>query len=302
MTDFQCDVVVVNYNAGEVLNTCVDSAMSAGASRVIVVDNASSDGSIKALDARFADQSRLTIVRNARNSGFAVACNIGAKESTAPFLLFLNPDAMLEPKSLARLMGIVSTSPSVGMAGGSLRNQDGSEQQGGRRRFPTPQNAFARAFGLSKLLKRVIGNTAGFELQAEDISSKAFPVEAISGACMLVRREAFDRVGGWDEEYFLHCEDLDLCYRFMLAGWNIFYVSDALVVHLKGECSRRRPAFVEWHKHKGMLRFYRKFYREKFSKLLYCLVVVGVSFRCTALLVRHGHRDLLTAFGFGRAS
>ncbi len=102
---------------------------------------------------------------------------------------------------------------------------------------------------------------------------------AISGACMLVKREAVEDVGWWDEEYFLHCEDLDWCMRFRQKGWKILFVPDARIVHAKGACSQEQRLFVEWHKHKGMMRFYRKFFSHQYPSVLMGLVTVGVWLR-----------------------
>jgi GT2 family glycosyltransferase len=104
-------------------------------------------------------------------------------------------------------------------------------------------------------------------------------VEAISGACMLVHRRAMAAVGPWDEGYFLHCEDLDWCMRFRQKGYRIMFVPDARIMHALGVCGRARPIFVEWHKHKGMMRFYRKFFRHQYPGILMRLVALGVWMR-----------------------
>ena len=122
-------------------------------------------------------------------------------------------------------------------------------------------------------------------------------MEAISGALMLVSREAVNDVGLWDEEYFLHCEDLDWCERFRLKGWKILFVPDAPVIHYKGTCSRSRPIFVEWHKHKGMLRFYRKFFRDKYPAVVMWLVGLGVWLRFGAMATYHGFRHVAKLMG-----
>ncbi len=270
------DAVIVNYNAGALLAQSVASAFAAGASRVIVVDNASSDGSLAQLEQGGWGEG-LQIVRNDANLGFAAACNIGARRSDAPLLLFLNPDGALAPDALARMAQALLADTTVGMVGGLLCHPDGSEQRGGRRRFPTPGRALLRAFGLGVLARRLPG--ADFALHGQPLPAGPVAVEAISGACMLVRRAAMEDVGLWDEGYFLHCEDLDWCMRFHQRGWQVLFVPDGRVTHLQGTSSRGRPVFVEWHKHKGMLRFYRKFFRQDYPVLLWPLVVLGVWLR-----------------------
>lgn len=282
-----CDVVIVNYNAGELLSDCVASVFAAGAASAIVVDNGSSDGSLERLE-RMAGNGKLSLIRNGRNLGFAAACNIGARTSSASRILFLNPDSVLAAGALARMLDVLERSETVGMVGGLLCNPDGSEQPGGRRVFPTPKRAFVRAFGLSRLARYFPGVFSDFLLHRESLPAEPVAVEAISGACMLVRREAMDDVGLWDEAYFLHCEDLDWCMRFRQKGWQVMFVPDAKVTHVWGACSRSRPFFVEWHKHRGMLRFYRKFFRCRYSGLLWGFVVAGV---CLRFALVAGHRS-----------
>ncbi len=274
-----CDVVIVNYNAGDLLTACVGSALVAGAARVIVVDNASHDGSLSNVEAAFAGDERLAVVRNQQNLGFAAACNIGIDATLAGTVFFLNPDSTITAPSLARMMEVLHSDAKIGMVGGFLSNPDGSEQPGGRREMPTPSNAFARAFGLTKLAKLFPSVFGDFRLTDAPLPRAPTPVAAMSGACMLVKRAAIDDVGRWDSDYFLHCEDLDWCMRFTLKGWQMVFVPDAPVVHEWGACSRSRPVFVEWHKHRGMLRFYGKFYRQRYSQITWWLVTLGVWLR-----------------------
>ena len=147
-----CDVVIVNYNAGRLLTECVQSVLSEQVRHVFVVDNDSHDASLAHLSASISDV-RVTIIRNGQNLGFAAACNMGARASNASALLFQNPDSVLAEGSLRRMMDVLENDPSIGMVGGLLCNPDGSEQPGGRRVFPTPRRAFMRAFGLSHLGK-----------------------------------------------------------------------------------------------------------------------------------------------------
>ncbi|WP_214510687.1 glycosyltransferase family 2 protein [Pseudomonas brassicacearum] len=283
----KCDVIIVNYNAGELLLACVGSAFAAGACRVIVVDNDSHDDSLMLVERTHAAGDSLQIVRNTANLGFAVACNQGARLSVAPNLFFLNPDTVLAADAIDHLLLALRSAPEIGMVGGFLCNPDGSEQAGGRRVFPTPRRAFMRAFGLSRLSVLFPSLLSDFLLHKEPLPSVPIVVEAVSGACMLVKREAIESVGLWDEDYFLHCEDLDWCMRFHQAGWRVLFVPDARVMHVFGGCSRQRPYFVEWHKHLGILRFYRKFFRRKYPAVLWVSVVIGVWFRFSLMVLRH---------------
>lgn len=279
-------VIIVNYNAGDCLRDCVSSALGQ-VDEVIVVDNDSTDGSVAQLEAVFADDQRLTVIRNRENLGFAAACNIGAKVSTGKSLLFLNPDCVLAPDSVNRLVRVLDEYPNVGMAGGLLLNPDGTEQAGGRRVVPTPWRAFVRASGLSHFSWRWPKLCTDFLLHNQPLPAGPIEVEAISGACMLMRRALFNEIGCWDERYFLHCEDLDLCMAVRSKGLNIMFVPDARIVHDKGGCSRSRPIFVEWHKHLGMIRFYRKYFRHQYPGVLLYLVCFGVWLQFSLVAMRH---------------
>jgi GT2 family glycosyltransferase len=282
--DVLISVVVVNYNAGQFLIDCVQSALPV-VDEIVLVDNASKDGSVDRCLQQFADEPRLKIVRNPRNLGFAVACNAGFQRAQGDVVLFLNPDCQLDAAAVSEMLQVLQSDAAIGMVGGLLVNADGSEQGGGRRAVPTPWRSFVRAFGLSRFASRWPKLFFDFHLHKQPLPTHPIEVEAISGACMLVKRQAVEAVGLWDEGYFLHCEDLDWCMRFRLAGWTILFVPSAVVVHALGVSSRSRPIFVEWHKHKGMLRFYRKFFRHQYPGILMSLVAAGVWLRFALVAV-----------------
>jgi GT2 family glycosyltransferase len=286
--------IIVNYNAGSLLRSCVAYLLACPqAIEIIIVDNASSDGSLNGLD----DISQVTIVRNSTNLGFAVACNIGIKASTAPYLLFLNPDCDLVGDALAPLLNDLQRNDQVGMVGGLLLNWDCTEQAGGRRAVPTPWRSFVRAFGLHRLADRWPNMFYDFHLHKQPLPAESLEVEAISGACMLVKRKAIYDVGLWDEGYFLHCEDLDWCMRFRQKGWKILFVPASRISHALGACSRSRRIFVEWHKHKGMLRFYRKFFSRDYPAVIMWLVTAGVWIRFVMVTASIKVRSLFTKNG-----
>lgn len=274
-----CDVIVVNYNAGELLSTCVASVVSPNVRNIIIVDNASTDDSLALLKQNHPNEQRLKIIRNTYNAGFSVACNIGICATTQPYILFLNPDCTLTLNTLERMTEVLAGATDAGMAGGFLCNLDHSEQVGGRRLIPTPWRTVVRVFNLSFLATHCPRLFADFNLHKQPLPVEPIEVEAISGACMLIKRQALNEVGGFDEGYFLHCEDLDWCMRFWEKGWKILFVPDAKVIHDQGSCGRSRPIFVEWHKHKGMIRFYRKFLRHQYPGPLMWLVTLGVWLR-----------------------
>lgn len=284
------DVVIVNYNAGAVLLDCVRSVLPQ-CRRVIVVDNASHDDSLALLEQDASLMQQTHIIRNDQNLGFAKACNIGAHAAEGSHLLFLNPDCVAANDALETLLKVLESDDSIGMVGGQLLNPDGSEQAGGRRNIPRPSSAFVRAFGLSTLFPNTFKS---FDQNQEPTPKQPIQVEAISGACMMLSREFFEQIQGWDDDYFLHCEDLDICMRINLSGKTILFVPDAHIVHQKGVCSQSRPIFVEWHKHKGMMRFYRLFFRKQYPLPVWWLVVAGIWLRFAAVAVVYSIKKLKT--------
>lgn len=286
-------VIIVNYNASTDLSQCVVSIFDAyHDADVIVVDNASTDDSLSLLESSFTSDSRLEILRNRQNLGFAVACNLGTRLAKGTYLLYLNPDCLIDEHTLPRLLTALTENPGAGMAGGLLLNPDGTEQAGGRRAIPTPWRSLVRVFNLKGLERRFPKLFTDFNLHSQPLPNEVLEVEAISGACMLIRREALQDVGSLDEGYFLHCEDLDWCMRFRKKGWKILFVADARVVHHRGVCSRSRPVFVEWHKHKGMMRFYRKHFRHQYPGVLMWLVGTGVWLRFALLAAYYTGRRM----------
>lgn len=296
---FKLSAIIVNYNSGGLLRKCVDSLTNCPLPiEIIIIDNASVDKSLSSVE----NLASVTIIRNATNNGFASACNQGIAQATTDCLLFLNPDCSFEKGALLELATALDADDQAGMAGGLLINPDGTEQGGARRAVPTPWRSFVRAFGLNYFNKRWPKLFFDFYLHQQPLPEAPIEMEAISGACMMVKREAVTDVGIWDEGYFLHCEDLDWCMRFRQKGWKILFVPSARVIHSQGSCSRSRPIFVEWHKHKGMMRFYLKFFRHQYPGILMCIVALGVWFRFGILAAYYSIKNVENTLGFGSES
>jgi len=271
--------IIVNYNGGTMLSACVASLLtSSHPVRIIVSDNGSTDDSIDRLLAFFREDERLFIIRNNANIGFSAGSNAALSFAIGDYLLFINPDCMVGPDTLAHMHAAMEAHPEAGMGGCLIRNVDGSEQDGCRRYTPTPWRSLARVLKLNQLFLRN-PKFQTFNMSNEPLPTRPITVEAISGAFMFVRRSALEKVGPLDDGYFLHCEDLDWCMRFGLAGYPILFVPDIEVTHLKGVCSTSRPVFVEWHKHRGMVRFYKKFFRHQYARPLMWLVITSVWLR-----------------------
>ena len=281
-SDLKVSIVVVNFNAGDLLLRCIKNCILQ-AFELIVVDNASSDGSIELILNEFSGVAKFQVIRNSENLGFASACNIGANATTGEFVLFLNPDCIAAEGAVQILADALNKVQQAGMAGGLLLDPDGKEQAGGRRYVPTPWRSLVRALRLEVFEHRWPKLFQNFNLYKQALPDSAVSLEAISGACTMLKREAMKDIGAWDEDYFLHCEDLDLCMRYRHKGWSILFVPTARFTHFRGACSQSSPIFVEWHKHKGMMRFYRKFFRHQYPGALMLLVVLGVWLRFAAI-------------------
>lgn len=252
MLSSELDVVIVNYNTGNTLRTCVESVLASQGVRIrcIIIDNASVDGSVDFC--RQYPQTEVLLVKNPCNVGFSAAVNQGMALASGAWVMLLNPDTTVPVNSLGELLALAhNTTGRVGALGCLVRNPDGSEQRGCRRDIPTLAKVLAHAFGLQYLFPALRFNHTGRPLPTE-----AQAVEAISGACMLLNRQAYKSIGGFDERYFLHFEDLDYCVRLANQHWQILFVPFVEIEHKQGVSSARSPIKVILHKHKSMLRYF----------------------------------------------
>ena len=261
-------VVIVNFNAGIMLGDAVASVVE-DVDRVIVVDNASADGSADAVARRWSDDPRVAVVRRLGNGGFSRACNDGIRAlgwgSVAPgeggcdndFVLFLNPDARCLPGCVEALTREMRSDPRIGVVGGMLVDAGGRELAGGRRGTPSPWPALVRATGFWRLARRWPRAFPDLHRSHLPLPSVPEDVGAVSGACLMIRRSVLGQVGGFDDRYFLHCEDLDLCARVAKSGWRVRFVPAARAWHAVRGTTGGRTFGTEWHKHRGMVRYYR---------------------------------------------
>lgn len=248
------DVVVVSHRSVETIGACLQRLLSApGVARVRVVDNDSDDGTLDIVQREAVRDARLRFIANPDNPGFAVACNQGARDGDAHWLAFVNPDCLVERDTFPRLLAHAdalrahdAADPVDALLGVDLVDEAGVRDGAARRRDPD----FAAMLASSAARRLDVAFDAASPLQR---------VEAISGALMLLPRALFERIGGFDEGYRLHAEDLDLCRRARAAGAIVAVANDVRVVHVRGVSSRSRPFFVEWHKHRGLARYFRRF-------------------------------------------
>ena len=238
--------VVVTHDSEETLDECLTRLRAAeGVVEIRVVDNDSRDAGMEIVQRHAVADPRLHFIANPDNPGFAVACNQGARDSGAAWLAFVNPDCFVEPDSLSRMRAHAQASGEA-LIGADLVGEDGVRDAAARRRDPD----FVAMLGDRSRARLGI---------AADDAQPLQRVDAVSGALMLLPRALFERLGGFDEGYRLHAEDLDLCRRARAARAMVACANDVRVVHVRGVSSRSRPLFVEWHKHRGFWRYHRRF-------------------------------------------
>lgn len=268
-------IIVVNWNTRDLLATCLESILSTSGSDVgpylshgtfildvLVVDNASSDGSIQMVRERFP---WVRLIANSENIGFAPANNQAIRHSQARYVLLLNSDTQVCPGALGQMVRFMDEHPGAGGCGPLLLNPDGSLQPSCHPML-TPGREFWRLMFLDKLWRRATYAQEGWDREAPR------RVEVVKGACFLLRRAALDQVGLLDETYFMYTEEVDICLRLTLAGWQLWWVPQAVVKHY-GEASSRQmaePMYVQLYRSK--IQFYRKFggarWADRFKQLL----------------------------------
>jgi hypothetical protein len=252
MTDVS--VIIVSWNAKEYLLHCLESVyqqipMLNG--EIIVLDNASSDGSVEAVRKRFPD---VRIIENRSNTGFARANNIGIENSNGRYLFFINSDIILRPECTSRLISYMDEHPTVGILGPKILNPDLTLQRSFRP-FPTIWNSFLRASAIDTI--RPLSSLTATGLRAIKIGAGQ-EADILSGCFWVVRRAALADVGLLDEQFFMYAEDKDWCTRFWKAGWKVVYLNSAEAIHFGGASSDREPVRFYVEQHRANLYYWKK--------------------------------------------
>ncbi|MBM3486177.1 MAG: glycosyltransferase family 2 protein [Alphaproteobacteria bacterium] len=249
--------VMVSYRTGPVLARAIAALRAEPAlARLVIVDNGNPADVVTDLARIAADDPRVRVLSGHGNIGFAAACNRAVAEIDEPTVLLINPDCVVSPGALESLAAIVAGRARPWLIGCRLVNEDGSEQRGARREILTPATAIAEALHLDRWWPGR-GRIRRLNLHETALPDATTAVPSISGAFMLMPAADYRAIGGMDEGYFLHVEDLDFCLRFGRAGGTILFVPDVVVTHHQGS-SASSTAFVEWHKAKGFMRYFRK--------------------------------------------
>lgn len=268
----RADAVVVTCDSGDLVFDAVAALLAEREiARIVIVDNASRPEFRTRLQAL--EGSRVALVLADRNRGFAAGVNIGLARTTAPMVAIVNPDCVVEPGSIASLVEALDSNPDAGVVGGLVVDPCGREQEGARRDLPSRRHALGRWLGLR-------GTAWRFNHAGTPLPETAIDVAAVSGAYMAVRRACLGSVGGLDERFRLHFEDLDWCARFRRAGRRVMFVPHAKAIHAKGTSSASRPIAACFHKHRSMVLFDRLHAVSPWERRTRWLFAAGVWFGC----------------------
>jgi len=230
-------IIIVNYNVKEFLQNLLHSIEKASSNiskEIIVIDNASDDGSVEVIKEKFPS---VILIENKINVGFGKANNQGLEIAQGKYLLFINPDCIVSEDTFDKMISFFESYPDCGLAGCKILNSDGTLQLACRRSFPGPWTSFTKVTALSNLFPKS-KLFARYNLTCLD-ENKTYEVDAVSGSFMMMRKEVYKKTGGFDEQFFMYGEDLDLCYRVQKAGNKVYYVHDTQVIHYKGESTKR---------------------------------------------------------------
>lgn len=242
--------VVVNWNARDVLLECVRSLRAAGVDDVVVVDNASSDGSAEAVEHSYGDGG-VSVVRTGANLGFGAGANRGAAVARGEALLICNADVAVDPAAPATLAATLLADPGVGVVGPLIENPDGTVYPSPRR-FPS----FVDALGHAALSMAWPANPFTRRYRQLDLDrSVAGPADWVSGSCFAARRDVWDELGGFDEGFYMYMEDVDLCRRVWAGGRRVVFEPNARVVHVQGRSTDQRPYRMIVAHHRSMARY-----------------------------------------------
>lgn len=291
-------IIIVNLNTKKFVTECLESIeksypreVAEGKYEIIISDNGSTDESVVAFR-EYKKTSRiklLIILDNKKNLGFAKGNNVGVKKAKGRFVLFLNPDTVMFPKTIPTLLAFMEAHSDVGATGCQINVPGGGIDEASHRGFPTPWNAFTHFSGLEKAFphSRIFaGYTRGWENM-----NTIHEVPSIVGAFMLVKREAGEQIGWWCEDYFFYGEDLDFCYSLWEKGWKIYYIPSVHILHYGGvtigikkyskfttPADIEKKRFSQRHRFEAMRIFYRRHYMRKYPKLVTYFVFAGINY------------------------
>jgi GT2 family glycosyltransferase len=278
MSAVPVSAILVTYHSGPVLWRALDALRAqTGLGEILVADNGN-PAAVRGELERRAAAGQIRLLRNDRNLGFAAACNRAAAQAQGERLLFLNPDAILPPEGLPRMFAAMASKPRPWLAGARLVGADGIERRGGRRGELTPATALGDALGFGS-----------FNRHREPLPTGPVPMPTVSGACLLIPAADFRALGGFDEGYFLHVEDIDLCRRLRGRGGTVWFLPDISVEH-EGGSSDAPPLAVERYKLASFRHYFRRYYGGRPDALM-VMALIALRFGLRAPFLRRVGRQ-----------
>jgi GT2 family glycosyltransferase len=261
-------IAIVNYNTREHLQACLASVQVAGACNVIVVDNASDDGSVEMVRAIYP---WVTLCANRTNPGYGAAANQAVASCSTPYILLLNSDTRLQAGALEALNDYLDRHPRAAIVGPHLINPDGS-LQASCYPPPTPLSLFLEESTLGRLIRFVPGLRSHYLRSWSHTHTKLVPW--VLGAALAIRREAFEAVGGFDKSFFMYFEEVDLCYRLRTAGWQVHFAPVTTIKHIGGASTRQRSSAMARQLYASAAHFYQRHYSRGQLQQLQLVVAV----------------------------
>ncbi len=273
-------IIIVTFNNKEVVRVTLDAVFASITNykyELIIVDNNSTDGNVEMVEQRYMSTpagSVINLIKNSTNEGFGRGNNRGIKQARGDYVLLLNSDTKMSPDTIQTMLDFMKSRPDIGISTCKLVKGNGELDWACRRSFPDPAVAFYRLSGLSKIFKRS-KKLAAYNMTHKSID-EATEIDSCSGAFALISRSCIDKIKGFDEDYFMYGEDIDLCYRAQQAGFKIWYYPKTSTIHYRGQSSRKIPAQALYAFHDAMWIFYKKHLYRKYNRLFSALVYVGI--------------------------
>ncbi|MDA0986948.1 MAG: glycosyltransferase [Bacteroidetes bacterium] len=281
-------VLIVNYNVRDFLRQSIESikkSIHSIKAEIIVVDNASDDGSVEMIRSNFKS---VIIIQNQKNIGFGKANNKALKIAKGKYVLLINPDTIVQEDTIPKLIKYLKENKNVGLVGCKILNSDGTLQLACRRSIPTPWNAFSKIIGLSKIFPKT-KVFSKYNLTYLD-ENKISEVEALSGSFMMFPKSVYKIIGGFDEQFFMYGEDLDFCFRVKKSGFKIIYNPGTQIIHYKGESAKRSSIDELNYFYESMKLFYRKHFT--FSLLFNFVIETSISINYLIATLKNLFRNI----------
>jgi len=270
-------IIIVNYNVRDFLMHTLESIRRAVVNishEIFIVDNSSVDGSVEMVKNRFPE---VHLIENQVNKGFAAANNQAMKISSGKYIVLINPDTVVQEDTFSNLLEFMEDHADAGASTCKILNPDGSFSIDSRHSIPTPMSAFWKQIGFHRLFPKS-KIFARYNLTYLD-ENEIYPVDAISGSFMFIRRTAYEDVGNLDEDFFMYCEDVDYCYRITKSGWKIYYAPVSDIIHYKGESTKKNNLDYVLNFNKSLYLFYKKHFQKKYFSLFAWFILTGIFFR-----------------------